>query len=136
MAMALYPDAQRTAQAELDSVVGKTSLPEFTDRDSLPYVNAITKELLRWHNVAPLAVPHMTTIDDEYDGYFIPKGSTIIGDSWSILHDPETYDQPLEFRPERFLKDGKIDPSVQGAEVAAFGFGRRYALPYMNVELH
>ncbi|KAF8883978.1 cytochrome P450 [Infundibulicybe gibba] len=125
MAMALYPDAQRKAQAELDSVVGKTSLPDFTDRDSLPYVNAVAKEVLRWHNVLPLALPHMTMRDDEYDGYFIPKGSTIIGNAWSILHDPETYDQPLEFRPERFLKDGKIDPSVQGAEAAAFGFGRR-----------
>ncbi|KAF8883970.1 cytochrome P450 [Infundibulicybe gibba] len=125
MAMALYPDAQRKAQAELDSVVGNNRLPDFADRDSLPYVNAITKEVMRWHNIAPLGFPHMTTADDEYDGYFIPKGSTIIGNTWSILHNPETYDEPLEFRPERFLKDGEIDPRVWGAEAIVFGYGRR-----------
>ncbi|KAF8874937.1 cytochrome P450 [Infundibulicybe gibba] len=125
LAMALCPDAQRKAQAELDSVVGKNRLPDFADRDFLPYVNAITKEVMRWHNVGPLGLPHRATRDDEYDGYFIPKGSTIIGDTWFILHNPEIYDKPLEFRPERFLKDGEIDPNVQGAEAAAFGFGRR-----------
>ncbi|KAF8874938.1 cytochrome P450 [Infundibulicybe gibba] len=125
LAMALYPEAQRKAQAELDSVVGNSRLPDFADRNSLPYVNAIAKEVMRWHNVTPLAIPHMTTRDDEYDGYFIPKGSTVFGNTWFILHNPEIYDQPSEFQPERFLKDGEIDPSVPGAEVASFGFGRR-----------
>ncbi|KAF8874751.1 cytochrome P450 [Infundibulicybe gibba] len=125
MAMALYPDVQRKAQAELDSVLGKNRLPEFSDRDSLPYVNAVIKETMRWQNVAPLAIPHMSTNDDEYDGYFIPKGTVIFGNVWSILHDPEIYDQPTEFKPERFLRDGEIDPSVPGPEVAVFGYGRR-----------
>ncbi|KAF8874760.1 cytochrome P450 [Infundibulicybe gibba] len=125
MAMALYPDIQRKAQAELDSVLGKNRLPEFSDRDALPYVNAVAKEAMRWQNITPLAFPHVSTCDDEYDGYFIPKGTLVMGNTWSILHDPEIYDQPLEFKPERFLKDGKIDPSVPGAEAAAFGFGRR-----------
>ncbi|KAF8883964.1 cytochrome P450 [Infundibulicybe gibba] len=114
MAMALYPDVQRKAQAELDSVVGKSRLPDFTDRGSLPYVNAVIKELLQWHSVVPLGVAHASTCDDEYDG-----------NAWFITHDPEVYDQPLQFRPERFLKDGEIDLSVRGAEAAAFGFGRR-----------
>ncbi|KAF8874752.1 cytochrome P450 [Infundibulicybe gibba] len=125
MAMALYPDVQRKAQAELDSVVGKNRLPEFSDRDTLPYVNAVAKEAMRWQNVAPLALPHMSTSDDEFDGYFIPKGTLIFGNVWSILHDPEVYDQPMEFKPERFLNDGEMDPSVPGPEVAAFGYGRR-----------
>ncbi|KAF8874735.1 cytochrome P450 [Infundibulicybe gibba] len=125
MAMALYPDVQRKAQAELDSVLGKNRLPEFSDRDSLPYVNAVAKETMRWQNVAPLAFPHLSTSDDEYDGYFIPKGTLIFGNTWSILHDPKIYDQPLEFKPERFLKDGKIDLSIPSAEIAAFGYGRR-----------
>ncbi|KAF8871009.1 cytochrome P450 [Infundibulicybe gibba] len=125
LAMALCPDAQRKAQVELDSVVGNSRLPDLTDRDSLPYVNAVIKEVMRWHNVFPLALPHTTTSDDEYDGYFIPKGSTVMGNTWFILHDPEIYDQPFEFRPERFLKDGVIDENVQDPEVAAFGFGRR-----------
>ncbi|KAF8872113.1 cytochrome P450 [Infundibulicybe gibba] len=126
MAMVLCPDTQQKAQAELDLVVGKGRLPDFTDRASLPYVNALTKEVMRWHSILPLGVAHASTKDDEYDGYFIPKGSIILWNSWRVLP-IEIYDQPLEFRPERFLKDGKIDPSVQGVEATVFGFGRRYA---------
>ena len=51
--MALYPDVQRRAQEELDRVVGNRRLPEFSDRESLPYINAVVKELFRWHPVLP-----------------------------------------------------------------------------------
>ena len=51
--MALHPDVQQQAQEELDRVVGKGRLPEFSDQESLPYVNAVVKELLRWHPVLP-----------------------------------------------------------------------------------
>ena len=54
LAMALYPEAQRKAQAEIDAVVGPHRLPDFDDRLSLPYINAIVKESMRWHLVAPL----------------------------------------------------------------------------------
>jgi hypothetical protein len=84
----------------------------------------------------------MATNSDEYDGYFIPKGTIVMGCSWyvtlisysftshmqrrTILHDPEVYDEPMEFKPERFLtKDGKLNPEVQDPGVASFGFGRR-----------
>ena len=43
----------------------------------------------------------------------------------SILHDPEVFEAPEEFRPERYLKDGQINPNVRDPVVAAFGFGRR-----------
>ena len=43
----------------------------------------------------------------------------------SILHDPEVFEAPEQFRPERYLKDGQIDSSVRDPVVAAFGFGRR-----------
>jgi len=46
----------------------------------------------------------------------------------AILHDPEQYPEPHEFKPERFLKDGVLDPTVQDPDSAAFGFGRRYVL--------
>lgn len=52
--MAKYPNVQARAQAELDAVVGHDRLPDFTDRDSLPYVNAIISELMRWQPVVPL----------------------------------------------------------------------------------
>ncbi|KAF9044365.1 cytochrome P450 [Panaeolus papilionaceus] len=74
LAMALHPEAQKKAQAELDSVVGGR-LPDFNDTSALPYLDALMKEVLRWHQVIPFAVAHMSTEDDEYDGYFIPKGT-------------------------------------------------------------
>ena len=52
--MALYPGVQKKAQAEINAVVGLHRLPYFDDRPSLPYINAIVKELMRWHSVTPL----------------------------------------------------------------------------------
>lgn len=83
--MTLYPDAQRRAQEEIDRVIGSgggARLPTLEDRGNLPYVNALIQEVLRWHPVAPLAVPHTTTEADEYDGYWIPKGAMIIANIW------------------------------------------------------
>jgi cytochrome P450 len=80
--MVLSPEVQKKAQAELDAVVGPNRLPEFEDRNSLPYINALCKETLRWHPLVPLGFAHATTQDDIYDGYFIPKGAMILGNSW------------------------------------------------------
>ncbi|TFK18386.1 cytochrome P450 98A3 [Coprinopsis marcescibilis] len=126
-ALALHPAVQEKAQAELDSVLGAERLPIAKDIEKLPYIQAIAKEIVRWYTVVPLGVPHLSKEDDEYDGYFIPKGTLIQVNIWyvSIMHDPENYDDPHEFRPERFLKNGKIDPSVMDPETAIFGFGRR-----------
>ncbi|KAF5354016.1 hypothetical protein D9756_007051 [Leucocoprinus leucothites] len=109
MAMALHPEVQKKAQEELDRVLGGR-LPEFNDRPNLPYINAMVKESMRWQVVTPLAVAHMVSEADEYNGYYIPK---------------EAYKDPLAYNPERFLKDGKIDRTVRDPTVASFGFGRR-----------
>jgi cytochrome P450 len=54
LAMVLYPDVQFKAQAEIDSVIGVGKLPGFKDRASLPYVDALVKEVLRWGAVGPI----------------------------------------------------------------------------------
>ncbi|KAG1840822.1 cytochrome P450 [Suillus subalutaceus] len=123
LAMTLFPDVQKKAQAEIDAVVGPDRLPSFTDRPSLPYIEALAKEVLRWNVVIP-SIDHCTTEDDIHDGYYIPKGSLIIPNIWFMLNDPETYANPSEFNPERFLaKDGK-EPETDPRTVC-FGFGRR-----------
>lgn len=124
VALALYPDVQKHAQDELDAIVGRDRLPDFQDRHQLPYVEAICQELRRWRLVAPFALPHATSEDDIYEGYFIPKGSQVLANCWAMLHDPDVYPEPEVFRPDRFLaSDGTFieDPLVR----AAFGFGRR-----------
>lgn len=122
--MVLYPEVQRKAHEELDAVVGTSRFPDFQDRESLPYINAIVKETMRWQVVTPLGGAHAATEDTEYNGFCIPKGAYVIGNSWSILHDEVEYPEPSKFKPERFLKDGKLNPAVRDPNVA-FGFGRR-----------
>ncbi|KAF7376826.1 O-methylsterigmatocystin oxidoreductase [Mycena sanguinolenta] len=76
LAMALYPDVQRRAHAELNAIVGRGRLPDFEDKGKLPYLSAILKETLRWKAVTPLGVPHCTTEADEYNGWHIPAKTT------------------------------------------------------------
>ena len=73
-AMASNHDVQKRAQAELDSVVGPGRLePTMDDMPLLPFVSALVNEYLRsWKTVLPLSVPHMTSEDDVYNGYYIP----------------------------------------------------------------
>lgn len=97
----MNPETQRAAQAEIDRVVGAGRLPELKDRDSLPNVEAIVRELFRFYPVIPLceqclpaetrisltqssAVPHMVTADDEYEGMLIPAQTTIIPNIWCV----------------------------------------------------
>ncbi len=83
-AMALYPEVQKKAQLELDSVVGSERLPEFSDRPSLSYLNALVKELLRWHPALSVGVPHRAIADDEYNGCLIPGGASVFVNIWFV----------------------------------------------------
>ncbi|KJA26054.1 hypothetical protein HYPSUDRAFT_64266 [Hypholoma sublateritium FD-334 SS-4] len=127
LAMAHYPEIQKRAQEEIDQITGGSKLPGHDDIDTLPYLQAVLLETLRWHSVAPLALPHQALSEDEYNGHRIPAGATITVNAWAIFHDEEIYPDPFRFNPERFLHDGKIsfdrqpDPTFAGG----FGFGRR-----------
>ena len=131
MAMACYPEVQLKARAELDAIVGPNRLPTFEDRSSLPYITAIAKESMRWQSVVPLGIPHRSLEDDEYRGYFIPKGSAVIANLYAFSRDESVYPEPETFNPERFLKDGKIDPTVRDPNSFVFGYGRRYVYGYI-----
>jgi cytochrome P450 len=120
LAMTLYPEVQRKAQAELDQIVGNSRLPDFSDEATLPYVQAVLKEVLRWHPVAPLGVPHRVIESDIYEGYYIPAGSTIIPNAWGMMHDPAVFPEPDKFHPERWLS-----PGAPAYPNTAFGFGAR-----------
>ncbi|KAI9445943.1 cytochrome P450 [Lactarius indigo] len=124
LAIVLYPEVQKRAQAELDSVISRDRLPTYEDKPRLPYIEAISRELIRWRMVTPLGVPHSPTDDNFYKGYFIPKGAVVIANAWAVLHDPELYPDPEAFKPDRFLdEDGTFrdDPTIS----LAFGAGRR-----------
>ncbi|KAI0356140.1 cytochrome P450 [Trametes cingulata] len=126
LAVTLNPSIQLKAHAELDRVVGAHRLPDFRDQPSLPYINSIVKETLRWRPVIPLNIPHRLTENDVYNGVYLPKGSLIVANIWAMLHDEKVYPDPSRFNPDRFLKDdGTLDPAVRDPSSAIFGFGRR-----------
>ncbi|KAK7035404.1 hypothetical protein VNI00_011935 [Paramarasmius palmivorus] len=124
LAMLLYPEVQKKAQKAIDSVL-HGRLPDFSDYGSIPYIEAIVMENLRWQPMTPLGVFHVLNEDDTYAGYTIPKGSICIPNVWAVLHDESIYGPDVEeFIPERFLrKDGTFNADI--SMEAAFGFGRR-----------
>jgi cytochrome P450 len=81
-AMLVHPEVQRRAQAELDQVVGHARLPNMDDAQNLPYLRAIVKESIRWMPTTIMAAPHAVTQDDDYMGYKIPAGATVLINVW------------------------------------------------------
>ncbi|KAL0580687.1 hypothetical protein V5O48_001328 [Marasmius crinis-equi] len=123
LAMLLHPECQQRAYDEITSVVGPNTLPDLHDRESLPYVEAVVQEVLRWGVVAPLGVPHRAMEDDIYEGMFIPKDSMVTANLRGMSRDEKVYKNPDAFDPTRFLPQpqGRGEPHF----TAAFGFGRR-----------
>lgn len=112
------------ARQELEAVVGKDSIVEESHLHKLPYLHAVMKETLRLHPVLPLLVPHCPSETCTVGGYTIPKGSRIFINVWAIHRDPSSWENPLEFDPNRFL-DSKWDYSGSDFNYFPFGSGRR-----------
>ncbi|KAG1896663.1 cytochrome P450, partial [Suillus fuscotomentosus] len=125
LAMVLCLDVKKRAQSKIDSVVGKDRLPTFEDRASLPYLDAVLRETFRWQPISPLGIPHATSSDDTYDGYFIPKGAIIMYNTWSNMFlTAFRHPNASRFIPKRFID---VDGALTNDDPAQyiFGFGRR-----------
>ncbi|KAG6819142.1 hypothetical protein H0H93_014943 [Arthromyces matolae] len=122
-ALLLHPECQIKAQEEIDRIVGPDRLPEFSDRESLPYVECLLQETQRWHPTIPFGVPHYSMEDDVYDGMFIPKGSMVLANARGMTWNENVYEDPFTFNPDRFLPkpQGRGEPHPP----AFYGFGRR-----------
>ncbi|KAG0473196.1 hypothetical protein HPP92_015053 [Vanilla planifolia] len=129
MAELLYePDRMRKAQQELDTVVGRDRVVEESDIPQLRYLFAVVKETLRLHPPAPLLVPHRPSSDCDAGGFLIPAGTAVIINAWAIHRDPSRWEDPEEFKPERFLRDGREQCEFLGGNefgYLPFGAGRR-----------
>ncbi|KAF9238522.1 cytochrome P450 [Melanogaster broomeanus] len=124
LAMVLYPEVQAKAHTEIDSVVGPSRLPDYNDRSSLPYLNNILLELLRWNPVVPLGMPHATSKSDIYNGFYIPQGAYIIVNVWAMSRDSDKYCDAEEFKPERHFADD-VATAPSPTQDPVFGIGRR-----------
>ncbi|KAJ0786479.1 putative tyrosine N-monooxygenase [Helianthus annuus] len=97
------PEIFDKAVHELDSVVGKHRLVQEYDLHHLNYIKACVKETLRLHPVSPFNLPHMTTADSTVAGYLIPKGSHVLVSRIGLSRNPEVWDDPLTFNPDRYM---------------------------------
>lgn len=118
------PQIMKKAQQEIDLVVGNDRTVEESHLHKLHYLNNIMKEVLRLHPALPLLVPHSPSESCIIGGYTIPKGSRVFINAWAIQRDPSIWENPMEFRPERF-SDRKIDYSGHDFSYFPFGSGRR-----------
>jgi cytochrome P450 len=123
------PEVFAKATEELDRVIGRGRWVTEKDMPSLPYIDAIVKETMRLHPVAPMLVPRLSREDTSIGGYDIPAGTRVLVSVWSIGRDPELWDAPEEFMPERFI-GSRLDVKGQDYELLPFGSGRRMCPGY------
>lgn len=127
--MVLHPKIQSMVQKELDHIVGESGRLTESDIPAMLYLPAVIKEVLRLHPPGPLlSWARLAITDTTVDGRHVPAGTTAMVNMWAIMRDPEVWDNPLEFNPDRFLKkEGNADFSVFGNDLrlAPFGSGRR-----------
>ncbi|KAF7018924.1 hypothetical protein CFC21_032164 [Triticum aestivum] len=121
------PSITARAQEEMDRVVGRGRRLEESDVASLPYLQAVCKEAMRLHPSTPLSIPHFSAEECEVDGYHIPRNTQLLVNIWAIGRDEATWEDPLEFRPERFLSGptANVDALGNHFELIPFGAGRR-----------
>ncbi|KAJ0978988.1 hypothetical protein J5N97_014462 [Dioscorea zingiberensis] len=122
------PSILKRLQSELDVVIGRERMLEESDIMNLPYLQAVCKEALRLHPSTPLSLPHFSAEPCEVNGYHIPANTRLLINVWAIGRDPDVWERPLEFYPERFLVGGKavnIEPHGTDFELMPFGAGRR-----------
>ncbi|GLT40314.1 hypothetical protein SLA2020_144580 [Shorea laevis] len=124
--MLRHPAKMRRAREEIEEVIGNQNIVEESHLPKLLYLDAIIKETLRLHPTVPFLVPRNPSKDCCVLGYTIPQGSKILINIWKIQRDPEVWENPLEFEPERFLKEpGKGDYHGNFFHFLPFGSGRR-----------
>ena len=122
--MTLNPDIQHRVQAEIDAVLGKGDLPSMSHRTKMPYTEACIAEIQRLGDVVSLGVPHATTEDVTFRGFFIPSGTMILPNMNSVSMDPDLWKTPERFDPGRFLDgDGRF---VKREQLIPFSIGRMH----------
>ncbi|XP_024127729.1 cytochrome P450 2K1 [Oryzias melastigma] len=123
--MAKHPCVQEQVQDELKRVVGSRQV-RVEDRKNLPFTDAVIHESQRLANIGPMALPHATSQDVTFQGYFIKKGTTVIPLLTSVLYDESEWESPYSFNPSHFLdKEGKF---IKRDAFLAFSAGRRACL--------
>ncbi|XP_077243510.1 flavonoid 3'-monooxygenase CYP75B137-like [Tasmannia lanceolata] len=118
-----HPKIITEVQEELEAVVGKDNIVEEWHLPKLHYLEGVVKEILRLHPGLPLLIPHMPSQSCDVGGYHIPKGSRIFINVWAIHRDPSLWENPLEFKPERWFSPKNANLDLNGSDFRYFPFG-------------
>lgn len=119
-----HPKAMRKLQEEVRGFTGQKQDITDDDIDKMHYLKAVIKESLRLHPPFPLLLPRVATRDVKVKGYDVAAGTVVMVSFWAIGRDPELWDEPDKFMPERFL-NSSIDFKGADFELIPFGAGRR-----------
>ncbi|KAG2244748.1 hypothetical protein Bca52824_093401 [Brassica carinata] len=117
-----HPDVLEKARSEIDEKIGEDRLIDEPDIAVLPYLQDVVSETFRLFPVAPLLVPRTPTEDMKIGGYDIPRDTIVIVNAWAIHRDPELWDDPERFNPDRFKGCGS---ELCAYKLMPFGNGRR-----------
>ncbi|XP_044469271.1 cytochrome P450 81Q32-like [Mangifera indica] len=116
-----HPEILKKARTELDTQIGQARLMDEPDLSKVPYVQSIVSETLRLYPAAPLLLPHMPSDDCTVGGYDVPRETILLVNAWAIHRDHTLWNDPNDFKPERFLND----ESQAHKLIMPFGLGRR-----------
>ncbi|KAF9592797.1 hypothetical protein IFM89_017367 [Coptis chinensis] len=120
-----HPRVMKLVQEELKNVVGMDRMVEEADMTKLDYLNIVIKESMRIHPVTPFLLPRESIEDITINGYFMPKKSRVLINTWAIGKDPKVWSSNAEeFYPERFIGTN-IDHQGRDFQFLPFGSGRR-----------
>ncbi|CAI8585916.1 unnamed protein product [Vicia faba] len=125
------PRVMKKVQEEIRKAYQGKGFIEEEDVQNLPYLKAVIKESMRLYPILPILFPRETMKEIEIEGYTIPNKTLVYVSAWAIHRDPETWENPEEFYPERFL-GSDIDFKGQDFELIPFGSGRRIC-PGLNM---
>ncbi|CAG7907531.1 unnamed protein product [Brassica rapa] len=137
-----HPNIQSKLRNEIDSVLGPGVHVTEPELHKLPYLQAVIKETIRRRMAVPLLVPHMNLKDAKIAGYDIPAESRILINAWWLANNPDSWNSPEEFRPERFLEEeAHVEANGNDFRYVPFGVGRRscpgiiLALPILGITI-
>ncbi|RDY03474.1 Cytochrome P450 71A1, partial [Mucuna pruriens] len=122
------PNIMKKVQVEVRKVVGYKSKVDENDVNKMNYMKCVIKETLRLHPPVPLLVPRETLYDVKVKGFDIPSKTRVFVNAWAIQRDPEFWDRPEAFVPERFEEEAEVDFKGQDLQFIPFGSGRRGCL--------
>uniref|UniRef100_A0A8C5MNI2 Cytochrome P450 n=1 Tax=Leptobrachium leishanense TaxID=445787 RepID=A0A8C5MNI2_9ANUR len=120
--MVKHTDIQEKVQEEIARVIG-SSTPRYDHRFEMPYTTAVINEIQRFASILPMNLPHETSEDVTFKGYFLPKGTVIIPLLYSVLRDSTRFAEPEKFNPNHFLdSEGRF---IKNDAFMPFSAGRR-----------